>query len=133
MENLNLKKIWEIMNKLSYEETKLSEEKDKYVQLLGHSSNYCNSSFEGFLSYYSFRIDGDNIVVFNQDGIPYESYSNNDFSYILKELLDMSEEDLNVWIEAEVVRQLESQRVNKLAEKDKIREQIRQLTKQLEL
>ena len=52
--NLDLKKIWEVMNKLSYEESKLSEEQDKYVQLLGHSSNYCNISFERFLNYYSF-------------------------------------------------------------------------------
>ena len=129
---LDLKRIWEVMNKLSYEETKLSEEKDKYVQLLGHSSNYCNYSFEGFLNYYSFRIEDNVIVVYNNDGIPYENFTNNDFSYVPTELIDMSEEDLDVWIEVEVERQLEAQRVNKLAEKENIKEQIKRLEKQLE-
>ncbi len=129
---LDLKRIWEVMNKLSYEETKLSEEKDKYVQLLGHSSNYCNSSFEGFLNYYSFRIEDNVIVVYNNDGIPYENLTNDDFSYIPIELLDMSDEDLIVWIEVEVERQLEAQRVNKLAEKENIKLQIERLKKQLE-
>lgn len=48
------------------------------------------------------------------------------------ELLDMSDEDLIVWIEVEVERQLEAQRVNKLAEKENIKEQIKRLQKQLE-
>ena len=100
--------------------------------MLGHSSSYCNSSFEGFLNYYSFRIEDNVIVVYNNDGIPYENFTNNDFSYVPTEILDMSEEDLNSWAEAEVERQLEAQRVNKLAEKENIKEQIKRLQKQLE-
>lgn len=89
-------------------------------------------SFEGFLNYYSFRIEDDVIIVYNNDGIPYENLTNDDFSYIPIELLDMSGEDLIVWIEVEVERQLEAQRVNKLAEKENIKEQIKRLEKQLE-
>lgn len=131
MESLNLKKIWEVMNKLSYEETKLSEEKDKYVQLLGHSSSYCNSSFEGFLNYYSFRIDGDEIIVFNTDPIPYESWDNDDVSYFPSVLLSFSAEKLNKWIETEIELQLAKQEREKIAEKEDIKRQIELLTKKL--
>ena len=132
MKTLNLGKLWQICNKLSEKQDILSEE-SIYVSLLGNRSSYCDPTFNSFLEYYSFKVEKEGITVFNDDGVPWEDYNVGDFSYIASELLDMSEEDLNVWIEAEVVRQLESQRVNKLAEKDKIREQIRQLTKQLEL
>lgn len=131
MKKLDLKRIWEVMNKLSYEETKLSEEQDKYVQLLGHSSSYCNSSFEGFLNYYSFRIDGDNIIVFNTDPIPYESWDNDDVSYFPSVLLSFSDEKLNKWIETEIELQLAKQEREKIAEKEDIKRQIELLTKKL--
>lgn len=132
MKNLNLYQLWQICNKLSEKQDILAE-KSIYVSLLGNSSNYCNPSFEGFLNYYSFRVDDYEIVVFNCDGVPYEDYNNNDFSYIPILLLDMSEEELDVWIAEEVERQLEVQRTDKLAEKENIREQIKRLERQLEL
>jgi len=132
MENLNLRRVWEVMNKLSYEETKLSEEQDKYVQLLGSSSNYCNPIFEGFLNYYSFRIDGDEIIVFNTDPIPYESWNNDDVSYFPSVLLSFSAEKLNKWIETEIELQLAKQEREKIAEKEEIKRKIELLTKRLE-
>lgn len=128
---LDLKRIWEIMNKLSYEETKLSEEQDKYVQLLGHSSNYCNSSFEGFLNYYSFRIDGDNIIVFNDDSVAYESWNNDDVSYFPSVLLSFPTERLENWIETEIELQLAKQEREKIAEKENLKLEIERLTKKL--
>jgi len=130
--NLNLKKIWEVMNKLSYEESKLSEEQDKYVQLLGHSSNYCNSSFEGFLNYYSFKVDGEDIVIYNDDSVQWEDYRNNDFSTFPLFLLSLGEKDLEKWIENEIEMQLEEQEINKIAEKEEIKRKIEILTKRLE-
>ena len=53
MENLNLKKVWEVMNTLSYRQAILAEEEDKYVELLGRSSNYVNMSFESLFLYHS--------------------------------------------------------------------------------
>ena len=129
--NLDLKKIWEVMNKLSYEETKLSEEDDKYVQLLGHSSNYCQQEFESFLEYYSFKFEGDNIVVFNDDFVPYEDYTVGDFSSFPLSLLSFGEKELTIWIENEIEMQLKQQEINKIAEKERIKQQIKQLEKQL--
>ena len=131
MENLNLRRVWEVMNKLSYEETKLSEEQDKYVQLLGSSSNYCNPTFEGFLNYYSFRIDGDEIIVFNTDPIPYESWNNDDVSYFPSVLLSFSAERLENWMKIEIELQLKKQQREKIAEKEDIKRKIEQLNKRL--
>lgn len=131
IKDLELDKIWRICNKLSYEEAKFSEEKGIYVSLLGYRSSYSSSSFENFLSYYSFKIEDDNIVIFNNDGVPHEDYSNDDFSYIPICLLYFSAEKLDEWIENEIELQLEKQEREKLAEKENIKLQIERLTKQL--
>lgn len=127
---LDLKRVWKVMNKLSYEKSKLSEE-NVFVYLLGNSSEYSSMSFDSFLGYYSFRVEDDNIVVFNRDGVPYEDYYNNDFSYLPIELLSFSEEKLENWIENEIEMQLEKQRLQKIAEKEEIKRKIERLTKEL--
>jgi len=132
MENLNLKKVWEVMNTLSYRQAILAEEEDKYVELLGHSSNYCSMSFKSFLEYYSFKFEGDNIVVYNDDGVPYEDYDNDDFSYIPSVLLSFSAEKLNKWVETEIELQLKKQQREKIAEKENIKQQIEKLQKRYE-
>ena len=131
MENLNLRRVWEVMNTLSYRQAILAEQEDKHVQLLGSSSNYCNPTFEGFLNYYSFRIDGDEIIVFNDDGVPYEDYTNDDFSYISTVLLSFSPEKLENWMKIEIELQLAKQQREKIAEKENIKRQIELLTKKL--
>lgn len=132
MDILNLRRVWEVMNKLSYEETKLSEEQDKLVRLLGNSSSYYQMDFEHFLEYYSFKIEEDNIVVFNTDPVPYESWNNNDVSYIPIPLLGFGEKELENWIDEEIKRQLEQQEAEKIAEKENIKRQIEILQKKLE-
>jgi len=112
---LDLKRVWEVMNTLSYRQAILAEEEDKYVELLGHSSNYCQQEFDSFLNYYSFKVDGEHIVVFNTDPIPYEDYDNDDFSYIPSVLLSFSAEKLNKWIETEIELQLKKQQREKIA------------------
>jgi hypothetical protein len=131
MKEINLYRLWEICNKLSYEETKLSEEQDKWVSLLGNSSNYCQQEFDSFLSYYSFKVENDNIVIFNDDGVPYESYTNQDFSYIPICLLSFSDEKLERWVETEIELQLVKQERDKIQEKEDIKRQIESLQKRL--
>ncbi len=128
---LDLKRVWEVMNTLSYKQAKLAEEEDKYVELLGHSSNYCQQEFDSFLNYYSFKVDGDNIVVFNDDGVPYEDYDNDDFSYVPICLLSFSAEKLERWVETEIELQLAKQERDKIREKEDIKRQIELLQKRL--
>lgn len=131
MKELNLYRLWEVMNTLSYKQAKLAEEEDKHVNLLGHSSNYISMSFKSFLEYYSFKFEGDNIVVYNDDGVPYENYNNDDFSYIPSILLSFSAEKLERWIETEIGLHLERIEREKIAEKENLKRQIEQLTKRL--
>jgi hypothetical protein len=132
MKNLNLERLWEICNRLSYEQLKLEEEKDIYVSLLGNSSNYCGDMlFDSFLNYYSFKVDGEHIVVFNTDPIPYESWNNDDVSYFPSVLLSFSDEKLKRWVETEIELQLAKQERDKIQEKEDIKRQIESLQKRL--
>lgn len=119
------------MNSLSDKQDEISEQ-DKYIYLLGRDSNYHNMEFESFIDYYSFKIDGDTIVVLNDDAVAWEDYTNNDFSYLPKILLVFNGADLKDWIENEVDRQLKKQEQDKLSEKEDIKRQIELLKKKLE-
>ena len=131
MKNLDLEKLWSVCNKLSNKEQELSE-RDIYVSLMGHNSNYSEMEFESFIKYYNFGFEDDNIVVFNDDGIPYESYTNQDFSYIPTILLSFDETRLENWTETEIKLELERQEREKVQEKEDIKKQIELLTKKLE-
>ena len=131
MKKLDLEKLWSVCNKLSNKEQELSE-RDIYVSLMGHNSNYSEMEFESFIKYYNFGFEDDNIVVFNDDGIPYESYTNQDFSYIPTILLSFDETRLENWTETEIKLELERQEREKVQEKEDIKKQIELLTKKLE-
>lgn len=130
MKELNLWKLWEVCNTLSNKQSELAEE-SIYVHLLGHHSNYCAETFESFLEYYSFKIEVDEITVFNNDGVPYELYNNKDYSYIPFCLLSFSAEKLENWRKTEIELQLEKQQRDKLEEKENIKQQIKRLETQL--
>lgn len=130
MRELNLYKLWEVCNTLSLKESELQEQ-GIFISFMGNRSNYCNPIFEGFLNYYSFRIDGDEIVVFNDDGVPYEEFTNNDFSYIPTVLLSFGEKELERRIDDEIEKQLTQQKLEKLQQKDYIKSQIERLKTQL--
>jgi hypothetical protein len=131
MKTLNLHRVWEIMNKLTTKQN-LLEEEGIYVQFLSSNSNYYNKSFEDFLDYYNFSINEWYLVVFNDDGVPYEDYTNQDFNHIPRQILDMSDEELDIWAEGEIKRRKEQERLNKIAEKERIKADIDRLNKQLE-
>ena len=129
--NLNLEKVWEVMNILSNKQSDLSQLKDIYVNFMGHSSEYNEMSFESFLDYYSFKVDKDEIVVFNNDGVAWEDYNNEDFSYIPSVILSFSAEKLGKWIETKIRLELTKQEENKISEKEELKRNIERLTKQL--
>jgi len=131
MKELNLYRLWELCNTLSKRQSELWEE-DKYIYLLGLSSDYMEMNFHNFLEYYSFKFEDNNIVVFNDDGIPYEDYTNRDFSYVPLPVLGFGEEELENYIDQSVKMQLEEQRLAKIAEKEGIKKKIELLQKQLE-
>lgn len=131
MKNLDLEKLWNVCNTLSEKESELAEH-GTYVSLLGNSSNFSAYSFEQFLEYYSFKIEDDNIIVFNDDKVAWEDYTVNDFSYIPIILLSFNEKRLESWMETEIKLELEKQEREKIQEKEDIKKQIKLLTKKLE-
>lgn len=130
MKELNLWKLWSVCNLLSEKQSELAED-NIFVNLLGIHSNYGETDFENFLEYYSFKIEKDEIIVFNNDFVPYEDYTNSNFSYIPICLLSFSDERLHSWIKTEIDLQLEIQKREKETEKEYIKQKIEQLQKQL--
>jgi hypothetical protein len=128
---LDLYKIWDICNYFSDRQCGLDEE-NCYVQLLGNRSEYFSMDFNSFLECYSFKIEDNNIVVFNDDGVPYEDYSNNDYSYIPLPVLGFGKEELENYINQMIEMQLKEQEEARIAEKENIKRQIELLQKQLE-
>ena len=131
MKNLDLEKLWSVCNILSNKEQELSE-RDIYVSLMGHNSNYSEMEFESFMKYYNFGFEDDSIVVFNDDAVSYESYTNQDFSYIPTILLSFDETMLEKYIENEINEQLKHQEQERLQRKEDIKKQIELLQKQLD-
>ena len=131
MKELNLYRIWQILNKVSEAQDKMHE-KDLYVYLLNTRSYYVPSDFENFINYFSFKIEKENVEVFNYDSIPYENYNNYDVFYVPKKLLSMTDEELDIWIEEKIQKELDRIERDKIAEKEKIKADIDRLNKQLE-
>ena len=130
MKTLDLYKVWEALNKISNRQSDLCEQ-DIFVQLLGSRSNYLEMSFDNFLEHYSFKIDADEVTIFNDDGIPWEDYTNSDFSYIPSVLLSFSAEKLDNWIEIQIKLDLERQEREKVSQKEDIKAQIIELERRL--
>lgn len=131
MKNLNLEKVNLVCNTLSDKRHELIEE-NIYIDFLGHRSNYVSLSFEGFLDYYNFKIDGKDIIVFNDDAIPYENYTNEDYSYFPSALLSFTPEKLEKWVETEITLQLAKQERNKESDKERLKNDIKRIQKQLD-
>ena len=131
MKELNLYRIWQVLNKV-YEAQDKMHEKDLYVYLLNTRSYYVLSEFGNFLNYFNFKIEKEYVEVFNYDPIPYENYNNDDVFYIPKKLLLRTDEELDVWIEEKIQKELDRIERDKIAEKERIKANIDRLNKQLE-
>ena len=131
MKELNLHRICKIVNKLTEEEEK-HHSKDLYVYFLGDNSNYCGMGFESFINHYAFKIEDEYIIVFNDDKIPYEDYTNQDFIYVPKEIINLSDSELEIWLQEETEKEMDRIECDKIAEKERIKAGIDRLNKQLE-
>jgi hypothetical protein len=131
MKELNLHRIWQIINILSNKQDEIYEQ-GIYVYLLDSSSEYVERSFENFLEWYSFKVEDNSVIIFNNDKILWEDYRNKDFNEVPFELLSMSDEEILIWAEKETEKQLEEQEKAKQITKKELLSQIEKLNKQLE-
>lgn len=131
MKELNLYRVWEILNRMCWYTEDLSE-KNIYVDLLGNRSNYCAPDYKEFLNYYSFKIEKSVLCIFNDDGVPYEDYTVGDFSYLPLNLLSLTDNEIKTWLDEETEKRIKYQEEEKSREKENIKQQIEQLQKRLE-
>lgn len=127
---LDLQKVWSVLNFITEQEN-VYNEKDIYPNLLGLNSSYYYQDFNHFLEHYSFRVDEDEICVFNDDQVPYEDFTNSDFSYIFKELLSFNDNELMAWIEKQTEIHLSILEEIEEEEKESLKNQIKMLTEKL--
>lgn len=128
---LDLQKVWSVLNFISEQED-VYNEKDIYPNFLGLNSNYNKQYFYDFLEHYSFRVYNGELCVFNDDQVPYEDFTNSDFSYIPVYLLDCNKDKIKEWIDNELKSHLISEEENKEKEKENLKNQIKILTERLE-
>ena len=96
MEIINTKRIWEIFQIVD----RIDED-----GTLGF--NNASLEYESFLEWYSFKIIRDSIMVFNDDRVPYEDYTWNDFNYIPFYVISMSDEEVEKWVLEEIKKKEE--------------------------
>ena len=96
METTNLKRIWEIfqiINRIDEDGT------------LDFNNTFLE--YEGFLDWFSFKMLKDTIMVYNDDRIPYEDYTWDDFNYIPFSVMKMSDEEVENWVLEEIKKKEE--------------------------
>lgn len=96
MEIINAKRIWEIFQIID----RIDED-----EVLDFNNAYLE--YESFLEWYSFKIIRDSIMVFNDDQIPYEDDTWNDFNYIPFSVMKMLDEDVEKWVLEEIKKKEE--------------------------
>ena len=96
MENINTKRIWEIFQIID----RIDE--DEVLDF-----NNASLEYESFLEWYSFKIIRDSIMVFNDDRVPYEDYTWDDFNYIPFSVMKMLDEDVEKWVLEEIKKKEE--------------------------
>ena len=96
MKIINTKRIWEIFQIID----RIDE--DEVLDF-----NNASLEYESFLEWYSFKIIRDSIMVFNDDRVPYEDYTWNDFNYIPFYVISMSDEEVEKWVLEEIKKKEE--------------------------
>ena len=96
MEIINLKRIWEIFQII-----------DRIDEDGTLDFNNAFLEYEGFLEWYSFKIIRDSIMVFNDDQVPYEDCTWNEFNYIPFSVMKMSDEGVEKWVLEEIKKKEE--------------------------
>lgn len=131
MKTLNLERVWELLNRITEVEDELFEN-DEYLYLLGSRNHYSGEmSFSSFLDYYSFKIVGDNLVIFNDDPVPWEDYSNDDFNYLPLILLEAGKEETEEWIKTKIEKERERIKRDKESERERDEQTFKMLKEKL--
>ena len=91
MEVINTKRIWEIFQIIDrIDEDRVLDFNNAFLE------------YEGFLHWYSFKMLKDSIMVYNDDQVPYEDCTWNDFNYIPFSVMKMTDREVEKWVLEEI-------------------------------
>ena len=123
---IDLKKLWEVTVVVSTEAHELSE-KDIY---LDYNTQY---DYETFLEWYSLKIDLDRktVTYYNNDRVPYEDFTYQEYYTLPLELLEMTEKEIIKWVHKKGDEYLEKQLLNDKYELERMKRNVELLTEKI--
>lgn len=140
MKILDLEKVYNIIVHISKRQ-EILEYKGIFNTILPHNTTdsiYEGYSFDEFITYYSFQFFKEDIpiyseclLVYNNDPVPHENYTEERYMFIPIPLLDMSLEQLDEWINLRILELKEEEVLKKENERQSVIKQIKFLQEKL--
>ena len=123
---IDLKRLWEITLIICNEIDQAPEE-DFYIN---YTTQY---SFESFLNYFSIKIDiiREEITYYNDDKVPYEDFTYQDFNTLPLSILEFKDEEVKEWLYEKNKERVLKEKENRKIELDRLKRNIEILKEQV--
>ena len=123
---IDLKRLWEITLIICNEIDEALEE-DFYIN---YTTQY---SFESFLNYFSIKIDiiREEITYYNDDKVPYEDFTYQDFNTVPLSILEFKDEEVKEWLYEKNKERVLKEKENRKIELDRLKRNIEILKEQV--
>ena len=123
---IDLKRLWEITLIICNEIDEAPEE-DFYIN---YTTQY---SFESFLNYFSIKIDiiREEITYYNDDKVPYEDFTYNDFNTLPLSILEFKDKEVKEWLYEKNKEHVIKEKENRKIELDRLKRNIEILKEQV--
>lgn len=123
---IDLKRLWEITLIICNEIDEALEE-DFYIN---YTTQY---SFESFLNYFSIKIDiiREEITYYNDDKVPYEDFTYQDFNTLPLSILEFKDEEVKEWLYEKNKERVLKEKENRKIELDRLKRNIEILKEQV--
>ena len=123
---IDLKRLWEITLIICNEIDEAPEE-DFYIN---YTTQY---SFESFLNYFSIKIDiiREEITYYNDDKVPYEDFTYQDFNTLPLSILEFKDEEVKEWLYEKNKERVLKEKENRKIEIDRLKRNIEILKEQV--
>lgn len=127
MKEINIFRLWQITNIIQEELFKIEEEKGVFIEF-----NTIND-YDLFLERYSFKIETEynKICYYNNDYIPYENYTYNEYNYLPLGVLEMNDEEVKKYAYGLYEDLLNKEKNDRESLKERLKRDIENFEKQL--
>lgn len=127
MKKINIFRLWQITNIIQEELYKIEEEKDVFITF------NTIDDYDLFLERYSFKIETEfkKICYYNNDYIPYEDYTYNEYNYLPFEVLEMNDDEVKKYAYGLYEDFLNKEKNDRESLKERLKRDIENFEKQL--